>query len=73
MDYICGNTEITQNTNSVVVLGNFDGVHLGHQKLFNAAIDISNKYNLKSIAFSFYPHPTKIIGSYTKKLLMSYL
>ena len=35
-------------------IGNFDGVHLGHQKL----IEESKKHNLKSAVLTFYPHPS---------------
>lgn len=35
-------------------VGNFDGVHLGHQKL----IDEAKKHNLKSAVLTFYPHPS---------------
>ena len=34
-------------------VGNFDGVHLGHQKL----IDEAKKHNLKSAVLTCYPHP----------------
>ncbi len=35
-------------------IGNFDGVHLGHQKL----IEESKRHNLKSAVLTFYPHPS---------------
>ena len=35
-------------------IGNFDGVHLGHQKL----IEECKRHNLKSAVVTFYPHPS---------------
>ena len=33
----------TIHQNSIILIGNFDGLHIGHQKLFN----IANKYKKK--------------------------
>ena len=38
-------TKIHQN--SILLVGNFDGLHLGHQKLFNLAKKYKKKFNLK--------------------------
>ncbi len=46
----------------VVTLGNFDGVHVGHQILFRKAAEIAQEKNGTSIAFTFEPHPLKIIA-----------
>ena len=42
---------------SAVSLGNFDGVHLGHQELIKTVKEYSKRENLESVIFSFYPHP----------------
>lgn len=42
---------------SVVTIGNFDGVHKGHQVLINEAVQFANKRNLKSVVFTFDNHP----------------
>ena len=34
---------------SIILIGNFDGVHLGHQKLFQLAQSYKKKYNLKLV------------------------
>lgn len=39
--------------NSVVVLGFFDGVHIGHQKIFEEATQISRRYNLNLNVITF--------------------
>ena len=36
-----------QHKNSVILVGNFDGIHLGHQKLFSLAKKYKKKYSLK--------------------------
>ncbi len=46
----------------VVAIGNFDGVHVGHQILFRKAAEIAQEKDGTSIAFTFEPHPLKIIA-----------
>ena len=33
---------------SIILIGNFDGLHLGHQKLFKLAQSYKKNYNLKN-------------------------
>ena len=49
-------------TYPVVALGNFDGVHVGHQILFKKAAEIASEKKGTSIAFTFEPHPLKVIA-----------
>ncbi len=42
---------------SVVTIGNFDGVHKGHQVLIKEAVQFANKRNIKSVVFTFDNHP----------------
>lgn len=42
---------------AVVVLGNFDGVHRGHQAVFERAAEIARKMNAPLAALTFEPHP----------------
>ncbi len=51
---------ITENT--AVTIGNFDGIHMGHQKLIETVLDYSKRFNLKSVIFSFNPHPVAFFG-----------
>ncbi|GIV27148.1 MAG: riboflavin biosynthesis protein [Bacteroidia bacterium] len=46
---------------TVITIGTFDGVHKGHQIILNRLSSIKKDKNLKSIVFTFYPHPRKII------------
>ncbi len=42
---------------SIILIGNFDGVHLGHQKLFKLANSYKKKYKLKIGVVNFDPMP----------------
>lgn len=46
----------------VVAIGNFDGVHLGHQAIFRMISDRAKKKNGTSVVFTFEPHPLRIIA-----------
>ena len=49
---------IPQNyQNSIILIGNFDGVHLGHQKLFKRARAYKNKFKCKIGVITFNPMP----------------
>ena len=42
---------------SIILIGNFDGLHLGHQKLFRLAKKFKNRYSLKIGVLTFEPMP----------------
>ena len=46
----------------VTAIGNFDGVHIGHQMIFLRTAEIAKQNNGTSLAFTFEPHPLKIIA-----------
>jgi riboflavin kinase/FMN adenylyltransferase len=48
--------------NAVITIGNFDGVHKGHQSLFRQVIKKAEQINGTSIAMTFDPHPLKALG-----------
>ncbi len=47
--------------NSVITIGSFDGIHLGHKKLMELARDSALKLKLPSVALTFHPHPLKVL------------
>lgn len=71
MEYIYGTADVSQSEESVVVLGNFDGVHRGHQMLIQVAKEQGKMKHLRTLVFSFYPHPSWVIGNHPKPLIMS--
>lgn len=44
-----------------VALGNFDGVHLGHQVIINKMVAEAKRYQGLSVVFSFDPHPMTVL------------
>lgn len=42
---------------SVVALGNFDGIHIGHQQIFTELRDLAYEYETHSAVLTFKPHP----------------
>lgn len=46
----------------VMAIGNFDGVHVGHQTLFRKTAELALVHEGTAIAFTFEPHPLKIIA-----------
>jgi len=44
----------------VLAIGNFDGVHLGHQAIFRKLVERAEKNNGTSVVFTFEPHPLRV-------------
>jgi len=47
----------TRYKNSIILIGNFDGVHKGHQKLFSLAKKYKKRYSSKIGVLTFEPMP----------------
>lgn len=47
--------------NITVALGNFDGLHLGHQRLIGEAVSIARRSNGTAAVLTFYPHPLTVL------------
>lgn len=58
---------------AVVAIGNFDGVHLGHQEILNRAKKHAVSLGIPVVCFTFNPHPTLELKPQSNlKLLMTY-
>ena len=53
--------DVKEIEKSAVALGNFDGVHLGHQKLIGEMVREAEKQGLTSVVFTFSNHPRNLI------------
>ena len=47
--------------NPVLTIGNFDGVHLGHQRIFRQVREKAKEIEGESIAYTFEPHPVQML------------
>ena len=56
---------------SIILIGNFDGVHLGHQKLFKQAQSFKKKYDLKIGVINFDPMPKMFFNQSLKNFRLS--
>ncbi len=56
-----------EEQNLCLTIGNFDGVHKGHQFIINKIISHSNSVNLVNAVMSFSPHP-RIFFGYTNEV-----
>lgn len=46
---------------TVLTLGNFDGVHIGHQKIFRRLVQRAEERDCHSVVLTFYPHPSSLV------------
>tara|TARA_Y100000816_G_scaffold289261_1_gene275373 strand:- start:1000 stop:1917 length:918 start_codon:yes stop_codon:yes gene_type:complete len=56
---------------SLILIGNFDGIHIGHQKLFNLANKYKKKYKLKIGVLTFEPVPKMFFNKNLKNFRIS--
>jgi riboflavin kinase/FMN adenylyltransferase len=48
---------------AVITIGNFDGVHIGHQALFHTTIEKAESIGGTSVAMTFEPHPMRVLST----------
>jgi riboflavin kinase/FMN adenylyltransferase len=54
-------SEIVDLKNTILTIGTFDGVHLGHQKIIKKLVELKKKHGGETLLFTFDPHPRKIL------------
>lgn len=63
METIKSITNIKNIDRSVVTIGNFDGLHKGHQVLIKKAVNYAKEKHIKSIVFTFENHPANFFNN----------
>lgn len=46
---------------TIVTVGNFDGVHLGHQRVLGTIEELARKAQCNSAVLTFFPHPARVL------------
>ena len=63
-------TDFTATKKTIVTLGTFDGVHIGHNAILDKICKVANSESLESVILTFFPHPRLIVSNnYDIKLL----
>ncbi len=61
--------EVEEASPTSIAIGNFDGVHLGHQALIRRCLRNAEEKGLKPVVLTFYPHPMKVLGKRERLIL----
>lgn len=55
--------EFKPSRKTIVTLGTFDGVHLGHNVILDKICNTAKQENLESVLLTFFPHPRLIVSN----------
>ena len=58
---------------TIVTIGTFDGIHIGHKKILKNLIKTANKEGKKSVLLTFFPHPRMVLQKDKTILLLNTL
>jgi riboflavin kinase/FMN adenylyltransferase len=62
--------ELTKNTNTILTLGTFDGIHPGHLMIIDKLVSCSKEKGCRNVVITFHPHPRTVLsGSNSVKML----
>lgn len=58
---------------TVVTIGTFDGVHIGHMAILNRLVQAARKNDLDSVLLTFFPHPRMVLQKEAELKLLNTL
>ena len=56
----------TTKKKTIVTIGTFDGVHVGHKKILEKIIQNTNNSDYESLVLTFFPHPRTVLQTATE-------
>lgn len=59
---VFGASQLSPARDSLVAIGNFDGVHRGHQAVLRQAVELARAESLSPLVLTFDPHPSQVLG-----------
>lgn len=65
--------DIERDEKTVITLGTFDGLHLGHQQIVETIVKKSKQTNARNFLITFDPHPRKVVPGRNDVKLLSTL
>lgn len=54
-------SSFSSNKKTILTIGTFDGLHIGHQKIIRKIVQLANEENCNSLVLSFFPHPRMVL------------
>ena len=61
MNVVNGIENYNATSKSILTIGTFDGVHLGHQKIINSLVAKAQYQKLQANILTFFPHPRMVL------------
>ena len=61
MNVVNGIENYKANSKSILTIGTFDGVHLGHQKIITSLVTKAKQKSLQANILTFFPHPRMVL------------
>ncbi|MCX7875189.1 MAG: bifunctional riboflavin kinase/FAD synthetase [Melioribacteraceae bacterium] len=73
MNIYTDRSEFNFESKSVVTVGSFDGLHLGHKKIINELLTTAKKNNETNFVVTFDPHPRSVLSQYSEVNILTSL
>ncbi len=67
----CAHEHRPKYKGTCITIGNFDGVHVGHQALLQRTVQKAKEHNLLPVVLTFWPHPLAVLASSLAPSLLS--
>ena len=64
-------SEVTLNNNTIITLGTFDGIHVGHRFIIEEVVKKASDLGGRSFLITYHPHPRKVISGQNQLNLLS--